>query len=133
MKLVRIPEKVVQQQIVELLRRLGARVYVIGTKRRRGEFQGTMMSPGIPDLYAVLPALPHVGVKGGGLWVEVKGEGGRLRPEQAQFAAACLEHGIPHVVGGLDAVLRFLVTGGWVKSSSLPHYRQMDAKCEAQR
>lgn len=55
MKRLRLPEKAVQQQIVHLLRSLGAHVYEIGTRRRRQDYPGTMQSPGIPDLVAFLP------------------------------------------------------------------------------
>lgn len=43
----RIPEKVVQTQIVALLRTLGADVYVLGTTRPRGDrHHGTYQSQG---------------------------------------------------------------------------------------
>lgn len=120
------PEKVEQTQIVTLLRSLGASVYVLGTRRRAGDYQGTMMTAGIPDIYALLPEPRSPGDgRACGLWIEVKGKGGRVRPEQAAFAARCLERQLPHVVGGLDVVIRFLVTGGWLKSSNLPHYRHV--------
>lgn len=69
----RVPEKAVQAQIVHLLRSIGANVYVLGTTRRKGDHQGTMQTPGIPDLYVFLPRLPsgldnHIST----LWVEVK-------------------------------------------------------------
>lgn len=126
-----IPERVVQQQVVTLLRACGASVYVLGTRRPRGDYQGTRQSPGIPDLYALLPAPKLAG--GGtptGVWIEVKRQGGRLRPEQASFAQQCRAARIPHVVGGVDEVLRFLVTGGWVSAANLPHYRQPAIRTE---
>jgi hypothetical protein len=49
MKSPRIPEKVIQQQIVTLLRSIGAQVWVLGTRRKRGDYQGTMQTPGLPD------------------------------------------------------------------------------------
>lgn len=118
-----IPEKAVQAQIAQLLRTLGAAVFVIGTTRRRGDYQGTMMTLGIPDIYAILPAPKLAGGAPTGLWVEVKRRGGRLRPEQATFRAHCRAASIPHLVGGVGEVVSFLVHGGWLSSSAVPHYR----------
>lgn len=119
-----IPEKAVQHQIVQLLRARGAAVYVLGTRRPRGDFHGTCQTPGIADLYCVLPAPPLGGGAPTGLWIEVKATGGTLRPEQVVFRDLCRRAGIPHVTGGVEEVLRFLVTGGWVSAASVPHYRQ---------
>jgi hypothetical protein len=112
----RHPERDEQREIVKLLRTIGAAVYVLGTTRRKGDHPGTMQTPGIPDIYAILPAPAYRPLRRGmGVWIEVKAKGGRLRPEQAGFAAHCCAWDIPHVVGGLDAVIDFLVSGGWVK------------------
>lgn len=49
---VRVPEKVVQAHIVQLIRSLGGRAYVLGTRRRSTDFHGTMQTPvgdGWPD------------------------------------------------------------------------------------
>lgn len=123
-----IPEKQVQRQIVNLLRSMGAAVYVIGTTRPRGDMPGTRQTPGIPDLYAVLPRRGHGEAQD--LWIEVKRRGGKLRPEQERFQQQCREAGIPHVVGGVDDVIRYLVGGGWLSSSSVPHYRLPDSQQE---
>ncbi len=125
----RVPEKAVQAHIVQLLRSIGGQVYVMGTTRRRGDFAGTMQTPGIPDLMAFLPArdCPHPAPAARGrvfLFVEVKARGGRLRPEQLAFAEGCVAAGVPHVVGDLDAVIAWLVEHGYVKADSVPHYRQ---------
>lgn len=53
-----IPEKSEQSQIVQLLRSLGAQVYVLGNHRRKGDFAGTMQTPGLPDLQAFMPRVP---------------------------------------------------------------------------
>ena len=45
-------EKSIQSDIVKLLETVGAAVYKIGTTRKRGDHQGTMQTPGIPDLCA---------------------------------------------------------------------------------
>ena len=39
-----------------LLGYLGAEVYPIGTTRKRGDYQGTMMARGLPDVLAFMPA-----------------------------------------------------------------------------
>lgn len=125
----RVPERVVQQQIVTLLRSVGAAVYVLGTVRRRGDFHGTMQTPGLPDLFAVLPASKVAAPDGAfssptALWVEVKAEGGQLRREQAEFRAQCESAELAHVVGGVDDVIAWLIAGGWLKAENVPHYRR---------
>lgn len=122
-------EKVEQQHIVQLIRSIGGSVYVLGTRRKRGDFQGTCQTPGIPDLYVFLPASPRPGPDGAyssacALWVEVKAAGGRARPEQQQFQQQCEASQVAHVLGGLDAVIAFLIAGGWIRESSVPHYRR---------
>lgn len=112
----RVSERVVQAQIVALLRSLGAKVYVLGTVRRRGDYQGTMQSPGIADLLVFL--------RGRQLWVECKAAGGRMSPAQVEFQALCGMAGVAHVVGGVDAVLAWLVDAGIVKADNVAHYRQ---------
>lgn len=103
----RLPEKAVQRQIVGLLRLLGWQVWVLGTVRRRGDHPGTMQTPGAPDLLCLGP-VTHPGL----LCVEVKAKGGRLRPDQQRFRDACQAAGVPHVVGGLDDVVRWLEAHG---------------------
>lgn len=119
MRLPRVPEKAEQAAIVQLLESLGAKVYVIGTKRRKGDYQGTMQTPGIPDLYAVLPghAKRQYPMRLTPLWVEVKAAGGRLSPEQLEFKKLCVGSVISHVVGGVDAVQNWLVDHGWLKEN----------------
>ena len=114
----RVPEKAVQAQIVSLLRQLGAAVYVLGTKRRRGDYQGTQQTPGLPDLC--------VFIRGRQLWIEVKAAGGRLRPEQVAFQAQCHTCGVAHVTGGVDEVLAWLVDAGIVKADNVAHYRRQE-------
>jgi hypothetical protein len=130
-KVPRVPEKVVQAQIQHALLSVGAAVYTIGRPPRRDAvFKGTGQTPGIPDLYVLLPASPVV-LQGGraaygphGLWIEVKAKGGRLRPEQAAFQARCVDAGIPHLVGGLDDVLAYLFTHGYIREYPAQYRRQ---------
>jgi hypothetical protein len=54
-----LSEKVEQARILELLRAIGAAVYVSGTVRPRTDaHHGTCQTPGIPDLCAFLPGPP---------------------------------------------------------------------------
>jgi len=117
----RQPEKAIQAHIVRLLRHVGCAVYILGTHRRRGDYQGTMQSPGLPDLLAFLPR--HLGV----LFVEVKAPGGRLRPEQADFKALAegvmgAAGGCYYVTGGLSEAAVFLMTLGLLKPEQIAHY-----------
>jgi len=98
-----------------MLESIGAAVYVLGTRRRRGDFQGTNQTPGIPDLYVVLPARGEIAARH--LWIEVKTPGGRMRPAQQVFADLCESTGMSHVWGDLDNVVGFLERGGWLKAA----------------
>ena len=102
------------------LRLVGAKVYVSGTTRRKGDHPGTMQTPGIPDLEAFLPA--RNGWPRRLLKVEVKAPGGRLSAEQAEYRDLCLDASVAHIVGGLDDVLAWLMREGYVRSGQLPHY-----------
>jgi hypothetical protein len=130
----RQPERLEQRAIVQLLCALGCPVWTLGTHRRRGDYHGTMQSPGLPDLLAFLP------LDTGLLCIEVKAKGGRLRPEQEVFRNACLACESPwqvhHVVGGLDTVIGYLMSLGLLKAQDVAHYRvpltpaQQDAQDE---
>ncbi len=118
-------EKNVQAQIVQLLRSVGARVYVIGRPPRRDSVhKGTGQTPGIPDCLIFLPTACD-----GVVWLEVKRPGGdpikKLRPEQAEFRRLCQDAGVRHICGGVDEVLMLLRERGLVKD--VPHYRRGDA------
>jgi hypothetical protein len=111
---VRVSEKAEQQAIVDLLRLIGAQVYVLGTRRRRGDFPGTMQTPGIPDLYAFLPT-KSIAVQYQPLWIEVKTTTGRASVAQAQFAWHCEMGGLPYVRGTADDVTRYLKAEGYLR------------------
>lgn len=125
----RVSEKVLQQQIVRFLCNLGARVYVSGTVRRTGDYQGTMQTPGIPDVEAWLPLAPGVASPHARsrvvLKVECKAAGGQLSAAQESYRQLCLEGpvGLHHVVGGLDDVIAWAIDQGYVKAENMPHYR----------
>lgn len=117
----RAPERAIQSQGARLLRTIGGRVWELGTTRRRGDYAGTMQTPGLPDVLAFMPPRePH-------LWRllvwEAKAPGGRLRPEQAIFRELCQFAGIHHVVGDLDALIAWLLEHGYLRRDQIAHYR----------
>lgn len=114
-------EKSEQAQIRTLVSALGGVAYVLGTRRAqycglcggRNQDQGTRQTPGIADLFVLLPsALGCPGVVP--IWIEVKGRGGTLSPEQVTFRQHCERAGLTHLVGGVDEVLAHLESHGWV-------------------
>ena len=111
-------EKDIQADIVKLLESVGAAVYRIGTTRKRGDHQGTMQTPGIPDLLAFvavpfpLSTLHKATVQ---LWIEVKRPDGTMGYAQTRFRLRALEAGCEHVTGGIDEVVDWLERRGVVK------------------
>ena len=95
-------EKEIQADIVKLLETVGAAVYRIGTTRKKGDHQGTMQTPGIPDLLAFVeipkgrwsPELVQ-------LWIEVKRPGGTCSEDQDAFTANAVMARCEHIVGGV--------------------------------
>jgi len=133
----RIPEKVEQANGVALLRSLGGRAWVLGTRRRRGDHQGTMQTPGIPDVWAFLPPPRYkspldgkmpASPKGCGLWWEAKAEDGRRSPMQELFANCCADCDVAYVVGTLDDLFKFLIDGGWLLADNVAYYRREHMK-----
>lgn len=122
-------ERAEQTRIVQLLRTIGASVYVLGhpSPNDGRRHRGTGQTPGVPDLVAFLPGRLVAGSLDGRrlqqVWFEVKAPGGRLRPAQREFRDACGRADQAHVVGDYDAVIAWLVEGGYVSPASLPHYR----------
>lgn len=115
-----ISEKQEQAAIVQLLETLGGKVWVLGTKRRTGDFQGTMQTPGIPDLYCALPlrsSTRHYRA----LWIEVKSSQGRASAAQKAFGAvARTTIGTVHLQGTCHDVQNWLVAHGWLSGPPVP-------------
>ena len=113
----RQPERAEQAACLKILRLLGAEVYVLGTTRKRGDHPGTVMTPGLPDLYAFLPmGPPPAAVTPWPLWIEVKAPGGRLSLEQRGFRTWCELSGHRHFSGTAEDLLRYLRgLGYWTK------------------
>lgn len=83
-------EKQVQAAVKALFEAAGAMVYVLGTRRPRGDYPGTCQTPGLPDLYAVHPTA-------GAWWFECKVPGGKLSEPQATFGTQhWTARGLPH-------------------------------------
>lgn len=121
-------EKVEQAHGVQLLRTLGAKVYVHGTHRKRDDFQGTMQTPGTPDIEAWLPAprivpRPHAAQLRWLLKWEVKAAGGRLSPEQREYQELCNDADVEYLVGDYNALVSWLIESGYLSSANVPHYR----------
>jgi len=127
-------EKAEQAHVVQLLRGLGGIVYVVGTHRKKGDYQGTMQTPGIPDVMAFMPPRVVLGVaRPVFLFIECKAKGGRLSLDQDNFRRHCADALVEHVVGGLDDVIAWLVARQYVKAEQFPHYRQPQAAGESAR
>lgn len=114
-------EKIEQAHIVQVLRAIGGTAYVLGTRRRRGDYQGTMQTPGAPD---VIGFTPRRAGRRRLLMIECKAAGGRLRPAQAEFRALCHDAEVVHLTGDLNVVVRWLICEGYLRSDQVPHYRQ---------
>jgi len=98
-------EKHEQQRIVQYARLTGGEVYVLGTRRRRSDYPGTMQTPGLPDLWIMWPTL------GIGCWWEVKRAGGRRTPEQVAFGTACTQTATYYGYGPFDVFKTWI--DGW--------------------
>lgn len=139
-------EKGEQAAIVQLLRAIGADVYVLGTRRSSGRNcphcrtfvpnhdMSTRQTPGIPDLYVVLPKRRLVFIPDmfsqrrpdpprEKAWIEVKAAGGVASEAQKAFKALCEESETPHILGGLDDVVAWLVAECYLKDTQVPYYR----------
>lgn len=119
---VRVPEKAEQAHGIQLLQSLGATVYKLGGARRRGDYQGTMQTEGLPDVFGFLP------VRGStrriAFWWECKAAGGRVRPEQRVFLELCADADLVHILGTFDDLIAWLAARDYVRTDQFPHYRQ---------
>lgn len=93
-------EKKIQADGEQLLRMAGLAVYHLSQSRE------TRQTPGLPDTYAMHPTLKLV------LWVEWKTPTGRQSPEQIAFQRQAEGAGVTYLLGGLDAVRRWLIAVG---------------------
>lgn len=78
-------EKAEQANIIKLVEVLGGSAYEIGRPRPSTDgYQGLRQTPGVPDLWIVLPIAR--GVDAVGLWWETKSETGERSEAQDTFA-----------------------------------------------
>lgn len=132
------PEKFEQQLTVEYLRWVGSTIYIVGTRRPKGrncpkcgtfvaEHQGTCQTPGQPDIWAFVPNRQRTTRQL--VAIECKAPHERRTPEsrmsdaQTEFRDLCVAAGIPHIVGGLNEVIAWLLNEGIVDPKHVPHYR----------
>lgn len=108
-------EKAEQAAIVQLLQSVGAAVYVLGTRRKRGDYQGTMQTPGLPDLLAFVPMVQASTRRYELACIEVKVAGARRTWPQSVFAGYCEKAGVCYQCGTLDDVLSWLRDEGLIR------------------
>lgn len=131
-------EKVEQAHILQLAAVIGAKFYVLGTRRSRGkacpscrtfvpEDQGTRQTPGISDLVFFLkrpparPEYPHARLL---LFWETKAARGRRSADQDEFASWVADAGVAYGCGTYNDFIAWCVTNGYCKTEQFPHYRQ---------
>lgn len=87
-----VPERVVQKQIIDLLRQLQIPFWRIGQRDARGT-----QDPGVPDIVCFVPwAGPSERLT---VWIEVKrSDGGRLSEAQRHFGEIAADAGNPRIV-----------------------------------
>lgn len=120
-------EKGEQLAIRELMLTLGAKEYVLGTVRRKGDYAGTMQTPGLPDLQFFLPEKrPAFQVARTRRFIVVeakRSKGGRFSSEQIEYRGLCAAAGVDYIGGCLDDVIAWLLAEGYLKADQVPHYR----------
>jgi hypothetical protein len=138
-------EKHEQANIVQLARVLGARVYVIGTRRSRGkacpkcgtfvaEDQGTRQTPGHADLLMFWPTADRPKAFNGGharrilYWEAKRASGGRLSVEQREFLQLADEAGVSTGTGDYDDFVAWVIHYGYAEPHQFPHYRTSEAR-----
>lgn len=119
----RKPETDIQLRVARIYACVGGRVKWLSQPRQ------TMQTPGLGDLYILLPR----GL--GDVWHETKTPTGRTRKAQLEFAAECKEADVPYVKGGADEAWAFLERVGLVQPGTVELTRQTGAtlSVDAQR
>ena len=112
-------ERHIQTHGMRLLRSLGATVRTLGTTRRRADYQGTMQSPGWPDVrvWFTKPAIANPIA----FWWEVKTATGRVSSAQTAFHEEEERAGGTVIVGDLDVLIAFLIDIGRLKPEQVSH------------
>lgn len=123
MKKRRRPEDSEQGNICQLTSSLGGKPWVLGTRRRRGDYPGTMQTAGVADLWLTLPVSRSTGAPAVGLWWEAKAPGERRTPDQVGFADWCAATNTPYGWGTFDDFIAWLIIRGYCTPMMFPHYR----------
>lgn len=124
------PEDIEQNNIRRYVSGISGKVYVLGTRRRRGDYQGTMQTEGIADLWICLPAVApsaryHLDTKEPiALWWETKGPKGRRSPEQIEFGERCAATRTPYGFGTCNDFFAWLIQHGRLSPDQIAHYRR---------
>lgn len=127
------PEAAEQEKALRLLRSLGARVWVAGTTRPRGDYQGTCQTPGLPDLpFVFLPQRIRDDARFGDqtrtytlLVVEMKSPTaarGKTRGrslEQVEFATLCELANVHYFCGDCDGLIGWLISHGFLRADQV--------------
>ena len=125
-------ESTEQLGIRKLMLSLGAKEYVLGTKRKKTDFHGTMQTPGIADLQFFLPERrTEMALYRSRRFVVVEAKrerGGRFSAEQIEYRELCQAAGVDYIGGCLNDVIVWLVDEGYIDRKNLPHYRQPAAE-----
>lgn len=110
-------EKVEQAGIIALIRALGGYVWELSQRR------ATQQTPGIGDLYCVVPARAGEFPPAIALWVEAKrSRGGRVSPAQKHFQQCCALALAVHVTGSLAAVEQWAIERGLLQITPVGGY-----------
>lgn len=127
------PEAAEQEKAIRLLRSMGAKVWVAGTTRKQGDYQGTMQTPGLPDLpFVFLPAHRTGSLAFRGheqdrvlLVVEMKSPtAARTKtrgrsPEQVEFAELCELANVHYFCGDCDGLIGWLISHGFLRADQV--------------
>lgn len=108
-------EKHEQDDICKLTSTLGGKPHVYGTRRPKGDFQGTRQTIGVPDLW--------IAFRGFALFWEVKREGEDRTPPQLAFAEWCEVSHTNYGWGTYNDFCDRLIVEGLVSDKNVPHYR----------
>lgn len=133
----RHPERDEQETVKRLLRSLGAKFWVAGTTRKKGDHPGTMQTPGLADIPFVF--LPRRHGHGEELIrtkfalydlvvIEMKSpeaarsKNGGLSEEQLELQHYCELAGITYIHGDAKAITQWLIGNRYLRADAVAHY-----------
>lgn len=128
------PEEVEQEHVKQILRSMGAKFWVAGTRRKKADYQGTMQTPGLADLPLVfLPRRIGKSATLGAptytlydfLVIEMKSPAAMKKKyhdrsrEQMELAELCKLAGVNYVCGDAKTVVQWLIQYEYLKRGSI--------------